>query len=119
MSALAPFPPVIRRFLSDHVARCRRVAVLRALVLATVWVGLVGFVLDRVVHLPAWVRIGWLALMAGGAVWLVARPVAAWVRRDVDWVRAAEEIEARDRTLGQRLVTVVSQLLAPARYRGS
>ena len=122
MSAVTPFPPVIRRFLSDHVARCRRVAVLRALVLAAVWVGTValsGCLFDRIVHLPAWVRIGWLILTAGGAVWLVARPLAAWLRRDVDWVRAAEEIEARDRTLGQRLVTVVSQLLAPARYRGS
>jgi len=96
--------------------------VVRALVLAGIWclgVLLGACLLDRWVGMPRWMRVGLLAVNGAGVVWMMILPVRGWLKREVDWVGASEEIEGRDGAMGERLVTVVSQLLAPERYRGS
>ena len=74
---------------------------------------------DRFVALPASARVILLVLELTGAALLLARPLQEALRRRVDWVEASEQIERRNRSLGQRLVTVTSQLLAPPNVRGS
>ena len=122
MTALAPFPPIIRRRLSDYVAQRRRLRVVRALLFAAVW--LAGWLLacciaDRFLAFPSWLRAVLLSTGAGGVLWIIAPPMLGLFRRRVDWVGASEELEARYPALGQRLVTLTSQLLSPAPYRGS
>jgi hypothetical protein len=122
MSTIHAFPPPIRRRLRDHVARGRRLRVLRAgltvLAFAIAWALAVG-VVDRLTALPPWARVGLLSAAALVAVGILAGPVRAALGRRVNWVEASQEIERADPSLGQRLVTVTSQLLAPAAYRGS
>src|SRR5207237_7571897 len=74
---------------------------------------------DRFVALPALARGILLLLELTGAALLVAKPLHEALRRRVDWVEASEQVERRNGALGQRLVTVTSQLLAPANVRGS
>src|SRR5690242_6402388 len=122
MSAIGMFPPQIRRYLGDYVARSRRVGVLRAglvtVAFAVAWTLLVALV-DRAFALPAWARVGLLGFEAFGVIVILARPIRSALRRRVDWVKASAESERRNSSLGQRLVTVTSQLLTPADYRGS
>src|SRR5688572_4465855 len=122
MSAISVFPAPIRRYLGDYVARSRRLRVVRAglvtLAFAVAWTLVVALV-DRSFALPAWVRVGLLVVQAAGAVAILSGPIRCALRRRVDWVEASVEIERRNAALGQRLVTVTSQLLAPAGYRGS
>jgi hypothetical protein len=122
MSAVGLFPPPIRRYLGDFVATSRRVRVARAGLIALALLlacMLTVAAVDRFLPLPAWAR-GLLLvgeLLAAAAV--MAGPLREALRRRVDWIAASQQIERRNPTLGQRLVTVTSQLLAPARYRGS
>jgi hypothetical protein len=122
MSAIRLFPTPIGRYLSEFVAHGRRVQVARALLVAlavaAAWVlGVAG--LDRFVPLPAWARVALLAGLVVAVAGLLARPVVRLFRREVNWVDAAQQVERQNARLGQRLITVTSQLLAPAEYRGS
>src|SRR5688572_25479069 len=122
MSAVATFPPAIGQYLSDYVAARRRVKLVRAALIALSFViawTLVFSIADRLFPLPAAARAGLLAIQLVAALAIVARPVLEFFRRRVDWIQASEQLERANPSLAQRLVTVVSQLLAPARYRGS
>src|SRR3954451_10900860 len=122
MSAIALFPTPIRRYLGDFVARSRRIRVARAgliaLALVLAWTLIVAGI-DRFLPLPGWARGTLLAgeLLAAAAI--LAGPLRDALRRRINWIDASQEIERRNHSLGQRLVTVTSQLLAPASYRGS
>jgi hypothetical protein len=122
MSAIRLFPTPVGRYLSEFVAHGRRVRVARSLLVsvavAVAWVLVVAGV-DRFVGLPAWARLGLLVGLVVAVVGLVAGPVVRLFRREVDWVEAARQVERRNARLGQRLITVTSQLLAPEAYRGS
>jgi hypothetical protein len=122
MSAIRLFPAPIGRYLSDFVAHGRRVQVARALLVAmalsVAWMLAVAGV-DRFVPLPPWARAALLGALLLAVAGLVARPLVRLFRRDVNWIDAAQQVERRNTRLGQRLVTVTSQLLAPVDYRGS
>jgi hypothetical protein len=74
---------------------------------------------DRMVHLPAMIRVGLLAALAGGVLAILARPLMRLMRRNVDWLAAAQGLERRHPAFAQRLQTVVSQGLADPAQRGS
>lgn len=122
MSAIALFPTPIRRYLGDFVARNRRIRVARAaliaLALVLAWTLIVGWI-DRFFPISGWARGALLAGELLAAAGILAGPLRDALRRPIDWIDASQEIERRNHSLGQRLVTVTSQLLAPASYRGS
>jgi hypothetical protein len=122
MSAIAPFPQPIHRYLREFVARSRRVRLARAALVAVAYVlawTLIVAVIDRLTAMPGWVRGALLAAEGAAVVGILARPIRDALRRRVDWVEASAQVERRNPAMGQRLVTVTSQLLAPAEYRGS
>lgn len=122
MSALPAFPPPLRSYVSDFVARDRRVCFVRtlgicaALALACL---LTVCVADRLLALPAWARLALLVASIAGALFPIARLIWRTAGGAVDWVAVAMQIESRDPLFGERLETVTSQLLAPQQYRGS
>jgi hypothetical protein len=122
MSAIGLFPSPIRRYLSDFVAKSRRIRVVRAGLIALgfvlAWTLLIGLI-DRFTALSTWIRAIFLLVEGTGVVAIMTAPIRAALRRRVDWVEASQQIERHNSTLGQRLVTITSQLLAPAGYRGS
>ncbi|HEY7116347.1 MAG TPA: hypothetical protein VH475_07170 [Tepidisphaeraceae bacterium] len=89
-----------------------------ALAFALAWTLIVAAI-DRLLALPPWFRCLLLVVEAGGVAAILAGPLRDAIRRRVDWVEASEALERRNAALEQRLVTVTSQLLAPASYRGS
>ncbi len=62
-----------------------------------------------------------MLLMVDGAVPLLVlmRPVFMWCCGRIDWEEAANAVERANPSFGQRLQTVVSQLLEKQQYRGS
>lgn len=120
MSTTLPDP--IRNFLSDFVARLRRLALVKAAALALavfLAVLLMACTVDRFAHLPRTVR-GVLLLVDVLAVVLVLRrPVADALRPRADWIEAAAQVEAVDSTFAQRLMTVTSQIQSNPLHRGS
>lgn len=122
MSTVPSFPDSIHRYLRGHVARLRRVRLVRAVLLAAsvaiAWTLAVA-ALDRLLALPAWSRLVLLIALLGVVAFLLARPLRNLLAGAVDWVAASESVEQQVPELDQRLVTVTSQLLTPAPYRGS
>src|SRR4051794_13792189 len=122
-AAVSSFPAPIRQYLGGFVAHTRRIRVARAVLLAAAvvlaWTLAVAWI-DRFVALPDWSRGLSLAFELAAAIAVLWRPLRSALRRDVDWVEASAQLERRAAgSLGQRLVTVPSQLLAPAHLRGS
>jgi hypothetical protein len=124
-AAAAPIttlPPPIRRFLGEYAAGVRRARLARAALwaLAAILTGaLIACIIDRLFTLPSISRLTLLCVELGIALVLVARPLRNALRRKLDWIEASEQVERHDRSLGERLVTVTSQLLAAPSYRGS
>jgi hypothetical protein len=115
-------PSPIAVAVTQFVARRRRLTLARAcgVVLATFigWM-LVVCLIDRLAPLPRGVRLVALIGAVGIGVVLVARPLAHLVRRRFDWIAAAQEMERIEPAMAGRLVTVVSQHVAPAGQRGA
>src|SRR5439155_15859268 len=111
--AASALPPDVSAYVSDFVARGRRQAMLRATGIAaalfTAW-GLTCCLADRLLQLPAAVRAAMLAAGLVTAALVLARPIRAILRRRVDWLQAAAEIERHDPRFGQRLLTVTARL---------
>ena len=122
MTAVPALPPDVLSYVGDFVTRARRHAMVRAAAVATAsflaW-ALVCCLTDRLLQLPSAVRAAMLVagLLAGALI--VARPLRSILRRRIDWVQAAAELERRDPRFGQRLLTVTARLLGPAEHRGS
>src|SRR6184192_2916925 len=98
MNAIALLPPPVRSYIVDFVARKRRMVMLKmvgvAVVLTLGWM-LLWCVVDRVVALPAGVRLLLLTGNAAVVAGLLYRPVRETLRRDVDWLDATADIESR------------------------
>ena len=122
VSVISVLPPAVRDYVHDFDARARRLALVRGVGLAaavfSVWM-IACCVCDRFAHFTSATR---LALLMAGGVAVIAilwRPVRASLRREVDWVDAADRVEQRNPQFGQRLVTVTSRVLGPSEHRGS
>ncbi len=117
-------PLEVGQYVGDFVARRKLVAFAAALGWTVVtllgWL-LLWALIDRLAPLPPRLRIGLLAGDALIVVGLLLRPFVGLVRgrRATDWAGAAAGIESREPAFGQRLVTVMTQLLSPPRLRGS
>src|SRR4051794_18239457 len=115
-------PISISSYVRRFVARRRWLALLRAAGVATA--GTLGWMLlicalDRGLALPPVVRLMALlaVILAAGVV--IHRPLVYFLQRRFDWIAAAVEMERVQPALGERLVTVISQWLAPPAQRGS
>jgi hypothetical protein len=121
-SRKSTLPPEVRTFVGAFVVRQRRVALLGAAgwaaAFALAWL-VVDCVLDRVLHLSQGLRWALLAANVIGILVLLAPPLARMLRRRIDWLAAAAQIESRGGHFGQRLQTITSQMLADPAYRGS
>ncbi|HSV16614.1 MAG TPA: hypothetical protein VLI90_20285 [Tepidisphaeraceae bacterium] len=115
-------PNPIRIYVTDYVARRRRVVIAKAIArAATVFIGwaLLMCLADRALNLRAAARLA--ALLAGVAAFvvLVLPQLRISFRRQFDWLSAAAEIDQLHPILGQRLITVASQYNEPTSHRGS
>ncbi|HEX8916829.1 MAG TPA: hypothetical protein VF796_31050, partial [Humisphaera sp.] len=122
MSDLAALPPHVRAYLRGYVRRGRRLAVVRGAGRAVAFflgAFLACALSDRFGHFGGRVRAALLAGTAIGAGLFLLRPVVRLLRPGVDWLAVAARIERRNPRLGERLLTVASQLLGPGEYRGS
>ena len=122
MTAVSALPDSVHAYVSDFVARGRRMAMWRgaglALAVFVGW-GLACCLLDRVFHFSSAVRVVLLGVGLSAAALILARPARALLRRRLDWLEAAVEVERHNPRFAQRLVTVTTRLLGPAEHRGS
>ncbi|HTL29148.1 MAG TPA: hypothetical protein VL282_08005, partial [Tepidisphaeraceae bacterium] len=122
IGAITSLPPAVHDYVNGFVTRRRRIDALRALGVAlsfaAVWM-LWWAMIDRFFQLPQNARTALLALDLLAMVVICWRPMKALIRREMSWQRVAMQIERRNPRFGERLVTITSELLSPARYRGS
>ena len=121
MDRLAELPLLVQRYLGDFVRRWRRLVVLRAagwaLAVLMLWI-LAACLADRVLQLPALVRLALLPLGSTAAIYTGVRRIRT-LRGPIDWVAMAGVIEAHDPSFEQSLITVTSRVLGSPEYRGS
>src|SRR5688572_8876386 len=122
MTAIAhQLPQPIVTYLSRFSWRRRAQRLMRALGLVAlfsiVWAA-TWCAVDRLVALPASVRLAGPCVNGAAAAVLIARPIGEMVRRR-DWVALARQVETRDKRWQERLWTVTSRTFGPARFRGS
>ena len=122
MTTAPVLPPNIVSYVADSVARARRRALYRAAGIAAAsllaW-GLAWCAADRLLQLPPAVRAASLVAGVVAAAAVLFNPARALLRRRLDWVDAAAEVERHDPRFAQRLTTVTSRLFGPAEHRGS
>ncbi|HEV8606178.1 MAG TPA: hypothetical protein VGQ99_12470 [Tepidisphaeraceae bacterium] len=120
MSASLPKP--IRTYLRSFIARQRAYALLRAMGIAMgialAW-AIVACAVDRWLQLSPGIRLALLGMGAIAVAVVLAPPLGRLLRRRTDWVGVADEIEKANPDFGERLRTVISQLLEKQEYRGS
>ena len=122
IGTITNLPPSVHDYVNGFVTRQRRIDAIRALGVAlsfaSVWI-LWWALIDRFFQLPQNARAAMfgLNLIAIGVIcW---RPMKALIRREMSWPIVSMQIERRNPRFGERLVTITSELLAPARHRGS
>lgn len=77
---------------------------------------LAACLLDRMLRLPSEARMALLAANVLAAAWPLSGPVLRLLRWRIDWLEAARLLERENPAFGQRLETVVSQMVdAPSR----
>src|SRR5579859_3128451 len=111
MTTLSSLSPTIRDYLDGFVVRSRRAALARSAGAALAACGgwaVLWCVADRFLQLPQAVRLIGLLGAVALALAIVVRPLMS-LRRRVDWVRAAWEVERGNPEFGQRLITVTSR----------
>lgn len=116
-------PTTIKSFIAAFDSLRRKRTFWRALGLSAcfsvVWI-LACCLADRLLKLNTDVRLALLVLHAVAVVLILAMPTWRMLRRRIDWMDAAEQIESRDRPLAGRLQTVTSQSLeSEPSFRGS
>lgn len=122
MTFVAALPSDLQSYVAGFIARTRKQAMLRALGLAAAV--LVGWALacclaDRWLQLPASVRLPMLGVGLLGATLILAPPLWSLLKRRVNWLEAAAEVERHNPRFAQRLQTVTTRLLGPPEHRGS
>ena len=122
MSPIDVLPPEVRGYVRRFVNRRRRLALLKALGLAVAfalsWM-LLWCMADRLIAFPGRLRLALLVIGAAAVTVLLARPLRGALRRRIDWIEAAGQIESRNTVFAQRLQTLTSQLLSRPEHRGS
>lgn len=107
--------PSIEQYLRRFVLRRRRLTAMRAgalaLLLANVWL-LAFAVVDRFYALPSTARAVMLLSLLIIVLQMIRQPLAALLRRRIDWRAAAEQLEDSDPRFNEMLATVVSHSLA-------
>src|SRR5947207_2344307 len=115
-------PKPIRAYVRAFVVRKRVYALLKslgeALAIAVGWT-ILACALDRWLQLSSALRVALLVigLLAVGVV--LGPALARLLRRRIDWVGVADDIEQANPQFAERLRTVISQLLEREQYRGS
>lgn len=118
----ASLPIAIERFVRRHVTRRRWLALVQSLgaglFLALAW-ALLAMLLDRLFRMGPPIRLA--LLIVGAAILLTPILLPLWrlLRRRIDYLQGAAEIESAQGGFGQKLLTVVSQLHERDEYRGS
>jgi hypothetical protein len=115
-------PLAIRTYVTQYVARRRRVALLNAVAIAaSMFLGLMLLecMIDRVLHLRVPTRLIALLAAVAACTALVTKPLRFALRRQFDWLAATAEVERLRPAFGERLITVASQLQSPTVQRGS
>src|SRR3954468_7849594 len=106
-------PPATRSYVGRYVRRRRRLTLWRAVgraIAFAVAAALASCASDRLWQIPAGGRTALLVLTALGFFLIIARPLAAMLRRHVDWVAGAADIEAHGGAFGEGLMTVTSRI---------
>src|SRR5436190_1635196 len=89
MSNPAIIPPAIRRYLRRHILRRRAIALLRsvamACIAASVWM-LAWALVDRLLPLPAAIRVSLLTIVVVAIVWILFRPIRRALLPRFDWI---------------------------------
>src|SRR5258706_6168616 len=115
-------PKPIRGYVRSFIARKRAYALLKALglalALAVAW-GMIACAVDRWLGLSSGIRVVLLAIGVLAVAVILAPALGALLRRRMDWVGIANEIEGTNPQFGERLRTVISQLSERKEYRGS
>jgi hypothetical protein len=122
IGAITSLPPAVHNYVNGFVTRQRRIEALRAIGVAlsfsAVWM-LWWSLLDRFFQLPQNVRAALLGLNLLAVIVICWRPMRALIRREMSWPVVSMQIERRNPRFGERLLTITSELLSPARHRGS
>src|SRR5256885_13897650 len=96
MTAVPSLPPDVLSYIGDFVTRARRHALLRAVAVASAifsgW-ALVCCLADRLFQLPEGARGTLLVVGLCTVALVIARPLRSILRRRIDWVQAAAELE--------------------------
>src|SRR5258706_12032468 len=115
-------PKPIRAYVRSFVARKRAYALLKAIGIAlAVALGWTIFAcaLDRWRQPSTAMRVVLLTIGALMIATILAPALARLLRRQLDWVGVADEIEKANPQFGERLRTVISQQMERQEYRGS
>src|SRR4051812_22397860 len=96
-----------QRRILQRLVRRTGLAVFLAIVCALAWC----FV-DRMIALPAWMRVVVLSINSLAGMFIVGRALVPIVAR-IDLLGVARDVEGREHRWGERLVTLVSRLLGP------
>jgi hypothetical protein len=122
IGAITSLPPAVHNYVNGFVTRRRRIDALGAigvaLSFAFVWM-LWWSLLDRFFQFPQNVRAALLGLNLLAVTIICWRPMRALIRREMSWPMVSLQIEQRNPKFGERLLTITSELLSPARHRGS
>jgi hypothetical protein len=122
MTAVDALPDSLRQFMSEFAARRSWQRLVRRLGLALLaWVtfALLSCLVDRGFGLLGGVRLALLIASFGLPVAILSRVIRNGIWGETDWNEVARSVERRERRCAERLVTVTSQVLGEARYRGS
>src|SRR5436190_14354798 len=115
-------PKPIRSYLRGFVARKRIYTSIKALgvalAIAIGWT-IMACALDRWLGLGSGIRAALLTIGCLAVALVVGPALARLLRPTIDWVGVADEIEKTNPQFGERLRTVISQLLERQEYRGS
>src|SRR5205807_781738 len=91
-----PLPPQVQQYVGRFVARRRRLSLFKTVAIAIaftlVWM-LAWCVVDRLLALPANMRMALLGVNLLAVVVLLFRPVRDAIRGEVRWIDAADQIE--------------------------
>src|SRR5439155_14834516 len=88
-----------------------------ALAIAIAWT-VIACAVDRWLGLSSGIRLVLLGIGALAVAIILAPALGTLLRRRIDWVGIADEIEGTNPQFGERLRTVISQLLERQEYRG-
>src|SRR5437764_4925902 len=115
-------PPALAQFMRRFHARRnlqRLLARSGLALLAFIGFALLSCMIDRLAQLPAAARLALLLVDIGAGLIILWPSLQPLLRLQMDWNHLASDLEQRNPTLRQRLLTVISQFAGPTQYRAS